>query len=379
MKELNKLTQQLFAQGYSEENHPDWVKPFKSFYGGFTYTVKKLYQLVFSTPCGLLLIGSHFVHGNMSYMGIDWMEENDNPVVRCPFDKVECELNHEVLRNITHMGCIVQCACKLVSVEYDYEKSFDRAWDERYAEKERLYQEFVERTKGHCCRWHMHFNEKEKKWILTYDPMACARWNHCGEICDLTKKPLNPKKGNVFYDIKTISYRHDGGLFDGEQVVTMLKGNRLFNKPCSLTVCDEIVKRCKDYILERVKSKYHNQLFLNPDMVIEILNVRAEYRESRDLLQDLTDVQNGIKVIHQSDLEKAAKVNKSKRKEARRLRLKNKILKNGFYKLETIDKVRANKLFSLAELRELKNHHVFKDKDQGQMSLFETKEGDQAS
>jgi hypothetical protein len=377
MKELNKLTQQLFAQGYTEENYPDWVKPFNSFYGGFTYTVQKLYQLVFSTPCGLLLTGSHFISGHMSFMGIDWMEENDNPVVRCPYDKVGCELNHEILRGSvmgTEKTYIVECACKMVSVEYDYKKSFERVWDERRAEEERLYEEFVVRTKGHCCKQHMYFNERRREWNLMYDPVACARWNHCGEICDLTQKPLNPKKGNVFYDIRIIAYRHDGGLFDGEKVVTISKGNRFLGKATSLTICDEIVKRCKDQITERVKHKYWSQLLHNPDMTIDVTNVRAEFRESRDLRQDLADIRDGIKVIHQSDLDKAAKAQKSERrksrKEAKRRKLKSKIMKNGYDGLEYGDQIRAGKVFDSDELEELQEHHINKNKSQEQMSLF---------
>jgi hypothetical protein len=377
MKELNKLTQQLFAQGYSKENYPDWVRPFNSFYGGFTYTYKKLVHLVFSTPCGLLLTGSHFVNGSMSYMGIDWMPENDNPEVRCPYDKVGCELNHKILRDHvigTEKTCVVQCTCKLVSAEYNYGKSFDRAWDERHAEEKRLYREFVMRTKGHCCRQHMYFNERKREWSLMYDPMVCARWNHCGEICDLTQKPFNPKKGNVFYDIRITSYRHDGGLFDGEKVVTISKGNRFLRKAVSMTICDEIAKRCKDQIADRVKHKYWSQLFHNPDMTINVINVRAEIRESRDLRQDLADIRDGIKVIHQSDLDKAAKAQKSERrksrKEAKRRRLKSKILKNGFDELEEIDRFGAKKLFTYDELQDFQKQRVYKGKEQKQLSLF---------
>ena len=57
----------------------------------------------------------------------------------------------------------------------------------------------------------------------------------------------------------------------------------------------------------------------------EVENIRIEARESRDLLQDLADIAAGIEVIHQSDLEKAAKVKKredrEKRKEYKKRRL----------------------------------------------------------
>lgn len=41
MKELNKLTQRLFAEGYTKDRHPDYVDDWtyqSEFYGGFEYT-----------------------------------------------------------------------------------------------------------------------------------------------------------------------------------------------------------------------------------------------------------------------------------------------------------------------------------------------------
>ena len=94
MDKLNKLTQRLFSEGYTKENYPDDVRPFDPFYGGFTYRRETLYRLVFETPCGLLVEGSHFVYGTMSFMGVDWMPENDNPVVTCPcFTNTTCGQN----------------------------------------------------------------------------------------------------------------------------------------------------------------------------------------------------------------------------------------------------------------------------------------------
>lgn len=110
MDELNELTQRLFSEGYTKENHPDGVRPFDPFYGGFTYQPKTLYQMVFETPCGLLVAGGHFVGGVMSFMGIHWMPENNNPVVACPrFVKAPCERNHPLLRE--RRGEILHCAC----------------------------------------------------------------------------------------------------------------------------------------------------------------------------------------------------------------------------------------------------------------------------
>ena len=38
-----------------------------------------------------------------------------------------------------------------------------------------------------------------------------------------------------------------------------------------------------------------------------VLNIRSEQRESRDLIQDLQDIQSGIKITHASDTQKNQK------------------------------------------------------------------------
>lgn len=69
MKELNKLTQRLFAEGYTKDRHPDYVDDWtyqSEFYGGFEYSRAKKNSMVFSTPCGLLIQGSYWNSGIMS-------------------------------------------------------------------------------------------------------------------------------------------------------------------------------------------------------------------------------------------------------------------------------------------------------------------------
>ena len=74
----------------------------------------------------------------------------------------------------------------------------------------------------------------------------------------------------------------------------------------------------------------------------EPINFRVEWRESRDLEQDLSDISEGIEVIHASDLVKqkatAKRESKVKRKEAKVKANKKKIiskfkkqLEDGYY------------------------------------------------
>lgn len=67
----------------------------------------------------------------------------------------------------------------------------------------------------------------------------------------------------------------------------------------------------------------------------DVENIRIEARETRDLLQDLQDVAEGIEVVHSVDLLKAAKQGKKDRKTAR---MKEKELK---YKRQLTEKIMA--------------------------------------
>ena len=154
MKELNKLTQRLFAEGYTKDRHPDYVDDWtyqSEFYGGFEYSRAKKNSMVFSTPCGLLIQGSYWNSGIMSYMGVTWSMENDNPTIRCPYSKVGCALNHEFLRDRA-VGSQVECACHEVTVPYDYNRSWDIIEDEEQAVQEDLLEAYKQKMKRQCSR-----------------------------------------------------------------------------------------------------------------------------------------------------------------------------------------------------------------------------------
>ena len=92
---------------------------------------------------------------------------------------------------------------------------------------------------------------------------------------------------------------------------------------------------------------------------VEILNIRAERRESRDLLQDLHDIREGITIVHASDQEKRnkelKKQNRAKQKEKRERRLEQKIVQNGWDSLEpfSLDYHHALKWFGHGRAMEL--------------------------
>ena len=93
MKEVNELTRRLLAEGYTPEDTPPGTHPYVDYYGGWTYTGEAIRSIVWETPCGLLAEGQNFLNGYLSYQGIDWRPENDNPVITCPcFPSEPCPL-----------------------------------------------------------------------------------------------------------------------------------------------------------------------------------------------------------------------------------------------------------------------------------------------
>lgn len=389
-KNINLLTRQLLAEGYTADRHPDHVKVCSSAWGkelwqnlagGFEYTNECLRSMVFKTGCGLLVKGSRFATGSMSYMGIDWRPENDNPVIACPYRMVGCSLRNPLLDGARKTCVISQCDCHQTKEAYSYTKSLDKVSDDEEKEKKRKYDEFSERVKGHVCHWCMRYNYSKGEWEQRYNPLECARnCQNVGGICGLTHKPVSKNKGNVFYDIKISYIRKDGTLFDGEEVISIKKGVRLFETAKSITICRQAERRCREHIYDKAKSRYHKEI-LTCGWKVEILNIRAEQRESRDLVQDLQDIRDGIYVTHASDVDRKQKEEKKERRqraqEVRIERLEKKILQIGYYNLEkySLDRIHADKWLGEERIRELEEIRYKrleeKQNEPVQMTLFD--------
>lgn len=392
MEDYNLLTQKLLAEGYTAENHPDYVRipsgwnkddRLENLHHGFEYTRKYRDKLVFETGCGLLVAGSDIGFGSMSYMGILWIPENNNPVICCPYRKDTCDKRNPILGGPSGgaLAKIFQCDCHLTDKPYAYDISVKRIRDDINREKRQKYDEFSDRVKGHVCYWHMRYNDWTGEWKQKYNPMDCAR--HCtrvGGICDLRHTPVSKKKGNVFYDVKVSYIRRDGTLFDGEKVVKINKGMRLFETGKSITICEEVVKRCKKDIIRKEMNRLRYEIRFR-GWKVEVLNIRAERRESRDLMQDLQDIREGIEVVHVSDLNKAAKAAKKEhRQQAQQkkiAKLEKKILEVGYDSLEEycLDRIHADKWLGEERIAELEQERQKRSKQKEempvQMSLFD--------
>ena len=109
---------------------------------------------------------------------------------------------------------------------------------------------------------------------------------------------------------------------------------------------------------------------LGEDIEVEILNVRAEAKPSRDLMQDLQDIQDGVDVVHASDMEKWQRENKSEKKrlarEKRIARLEKRLIAVGYDNLEefALDKIHADKWLGkerIAELETIRQENIRKE------------------
>lgn len=231
---------------------------------------------------------------------------------------------------------------------------------------------------------HMYFDERTREWRLNYEPQRCARicYSQNG-WCPVLDRRLSRKKANVYYDLKTSHIRKDGTLFDGEVIVHIEKGIRYFERPVCMDICEAFIRQNgKEIIWNKYKwNTYTTIKLFDPTFQAEILNVRAESRPSRDLMQDLADIQEGINISHSSDLVKCQKEAKRERRQRARTKriekLEAKILKNGYGSLEnySLDKIHADKWLTperIEELEKLRLQRIKEEQEQPvQMNLFD--------
>lgn len=376
----NLLTQGLLAAGYTVDDHPDYVvlndnygggKSLDNYHGGFSFERKWIREQTFRTPCGLLCRGQQ-CQSSLSAMGIDWTFENDMATVCCPYEKPDCSLRHEYLQR--NPAIRFWCEVHMTAEEYRYEGSVEelqKIHEEEIREKEI---EFSLQRGGRVCREHMDFDRDTQEWRMHYDPYQCGQ-RRCGGLCPILGYELDKKKGNVFYDLKIRRQRTDldGTLFEGQVDTSITRGRKLFSHPVSMDICRACVKLCRDRIEWKVRMEYSRQLFYaeryGTEFSVEVLDIRAEQRESRDLMQDLEDIRSGIRVVHASDMEKLeAKAKKQRREKAHEAavkRLEKKLLKEGYGSLKefSLDKRHADRWLGEERIAQLERQRQELEKE----------------
>ena len=320
--EINKISRKLLAEGWTKDQTPPGMKGWNEFYGGWTYHYSARLNTVFESPCGLLWKREELSHsGACFFMGVTWSEENDNIMRMCPYytrDK-RCELNDPVLEDHpTRTGpdeYIPFCPVHETDREWDYEHSGKKAIDDAEKIEDERWAEFSEKRKGRACRLQSHYNRKTQTWTMNYDPQFCS--SGCA-YCNVLHRPVSSKKVNVFYDRKEVRVKKGEGLFEDEEVVTVRKGIKLLSRPVSETIAEAIVKRSLHDIQRRVELNLWAKIFLGELKSVEVINLRAGRTEARDLLQDIQDVQAGIEVIHEIDVQKASAAKKRESREKKK-------------------------------------------------------------
>lgn len=397
MGEYNKLTKRLLSEGYTAENYPaDKVhiahgcyprngNPLDNAYGGFEYNRIYCDAFLYKTGCGMHVIGKN-VLSNLGFNAEEWCHENDNPVVRCPYDKPECPDNDPRLHGTRGGGLCIQCwcVCHRTDESYDYGHSFEKAEKDRQEEMERKYQEYSDAHGGRVCKRHMYYDERTREWNLHYEPSACARLCYSQNgYCPVLGRQLSRKRGNVYYDLK-ISFVPDMrgrqiSMFDKDKVISITKGIRFFEKPCSIDICEAFVKVQKDEIANEYRINHSFEKLRNPTWEFEILNVRAEARESRDLMQDLQAIKEGIAIMHASDEQKRTKELKQKKREAskekRIKKMEQRILQIGYGNMAPYEQEKCCKYLGFDRIDELeaaREENLKKEQEKPvQLSLFD--------
>ena len=362
--EYNLLTQELLLQGYTAEHYPDYVRigngrlgksPLENSCGGFIYTEDYLEKKAFMSGCGLYVSWENCIN-DIDYLKETFCYENDNVVFQCPWHKKNCEQNHPLLRD----DDFDFCACHMVS-DYQYEKSAKYLEEQAELKKEEMFQKFKEQHKNRICKIHMSYNYEKQEWSLNYDPMRCR----CepGDYCTLRGKSLSKKIGNIYYDLKVSTIRKDDTLFAGESVVTITRGKKFLPSKAPIDICEEIIKRNQEDIFDKEWwNGYSMQALYDPDLKVEILNVRAATRLTRDKAQDIEDEKAGIHIGYEADFAKAEKLWKQRQKEKRLEQVKRKIVKKGWESLNNTEQRFIKKRLSAEQIEVLQQEWVMATK-----------------
>ena len=323
---MNELTKRLYAAGWTREHHPDYV--YWSDWQNLGYKFEYACKLVWKTPCGLFVEGRSVVSANASYMGVDYCPENGNPLRYCPHDRKDCKFIPDGLR-----GKFAWCPCHLVEGPYDYDHSAEKIENEF---SQRRHKQYMEITGGQYCACVVDSNGYNGGLLeVRYDVDQCIRCRCRNEFCSIRKQARDLKKVNIFYDVRRTFITREGMFEETRTEIT--KGNKVFPHPVARTDA-EIWLATKKAEFDPIRDKHiiephltmedrrmayfskHHRQWPGYDYFefrYEVENIRIEARESRDLLQDLRDVADGLTVFHASDQKAAAKQKKRDAKDAR--------------------------------------------------------------
>lgn len=347
MSGLNDLTRRLLAEGYTRENHPEYVC--WSDWQNFGYIFEHLLTFTWESPCGLMVqgessLGRGLACGDTSYLGVTYCPENDNPLLHCPYKRKGCPY---AIQGVP----VPECPCHKTAKPYDYAASAEKVETERAREQKRQYMEI---TGGSYCACVVGCNGYRGGLVeVKYDVEKCITCGCKNEFCVIRKQARDLSRVNIYYDVRRTWITRFG--FADDRRVEVTKGLKVFPKPVARTDAEiwlatkkaefnplhdkSIISHPKMTPEDRRQeffSKMHRQYgdFDYFEFHYEVENIRIARSEQRDLLQDLRDVEEGIEVVHAVDSQKAQaaekRMNRRHRKEAKLRRAKAKELEAKF-------------------------------------------------
>ena len=204
--ELNTLTQRLYAQGCTRDNHPDSV--YWGDWQNFSYKWETMLGFTWETPCGLLIQGSSdvgrgFNIGNCWFQNVWYCAENDNPLLHCPYYRKNCQHIPQGLK-------LIMCPCHRTDRPYDYEHRVEKIETENARE---AHKQYMELTGGAYCACVVGSNGYEGGWYeVKYDVAQCIQVQCKNPVCVIRKQPRDLKKVNIFYDVRRTWITRRGSL-----------------------------------------------------------------------------------------------------------------------------------------------------------------------
>ena len=329
--EQNQLTRDLYAAGYTREDHPSFV--YWSDWQNFGYLFEALLKFTWETPCGLLVdgksdLGRGLACCDASFQGIEYCPENDNPLLRCPYERKDCP--HSI------SGFPVPlCPCHTTGKRYSFEQSAEKVETER---SERQHRQYMEITGGAYCACVVGCNGYEGGRVeIKYDVEQCIRCRCQNPVCVIRKQERDLSRANIFYDVRRTWITRIGFL--EEKKVQVTKGERVFPHPVARTDAEIWLEMKKAHFNPLWSSSVIDSPHLTPEdrrqtffskmhrrygeydyfeFHYDVENIRIAKSEQRDLLQDLRDVADGLEVVHAVDLKKEQAAKKRESRQRRR-------------------------------------------------------------
>ena len=166
MNKYNLLTKKLLEQGYTADNHPDYVmiggtmmnKSLDNFDGGFIYYGWYIYERIFKTPCGMLLKGK-FANSGLSWLWKEYNYENDCPWIICPKGECDCQLRDEPFKSQGTGVLCRHCIVHETDEEWHYEGSCEA---ERHLLDDQILSMILQ-SNNRICENHMRYDIHTKK------------------------------------------------------------------------------------------------------------------------------------------------------------------------------------------------------------------------